>query len=248
MPVVAINQTRHRAERRTRAKGAARRTANCTIVCDRVTLRIPGWVNDHSAFRRWFRSTDFPEEGRVSFLNGELTFDLSREEIYSHNRVKTVIGAKLSDLVTQYELGEFFGDGTMISHIGAEMSNNPDSVFIANASFENKTVRFVEGDEGGYIEIEGSPDMVLEVVSKSTEGKDTVLLREAYWNAGIREYWLVDARGDSLGFQILKHTSKGYSPVRQVSGSLKSTVFGKSFRLIAKNNHLGHPTFELMVK
>ncbi len=213
-----------------------------------MTLRIPGWVNDHAAFRRWFHSTDFPDEGRVGYVSGELTLDLSREQIYSHNRVKTVIGAKLCELVTRCELGEFFGDGTMFSHIGAERSNNPDSVFIANASFENKAVRLVEDDEGDYIEIEGSLDMVLEVVSDSSVKKDTVLLRDAYWNAGIREYWLVDARGDSLEFQILKHTSKGYSPVRQLSGWLKSVVFGKSFRLIAKKNHLGHPTFELMVK
>jgi Uma2 family endonuclease len=37
--------------------------------------------------------------------------------------------------------------------------------------------------------------MVLEVVSASSVEPDTQTLRELYWAAGIKEYWLVDARG-----------------------------------------------------
>lgn len=110
------------------------------------------------------------------------------------------------------------------------------------------TVRLVEGAKQGFIELEGSPDMVLEIVSNSSVRKDYKLLRNAYWKAGIREYWLVDARGEKLEFQILKHTSKGYSPIRPVGGWLKSAVFRKSFWLIATKNHLGHPDFELQVR
>ena len=35
----------------------------------------------------------------------------------------------------------------------------------------------------GYLELEGVPDMVLEVVSRSSVRKDTVLMRQAYWRA-----------------------------------------------------------------
>ena len=109
-------------------------------------------------------------------------------------------------------------------------------------------MRRVAGARHGFIELEGSPDMVLEVVSDSSVKKDYELLREAYWKAGIREYWLVDARGDKLEFQILKHTSKSYSPIRAAGGWIKSAVFGESFRLIATKNHLGHPDFELQIR
>ena len=78
--------------------------------------------------------------------------------------------------------------------------------------------------------------------------KDYELLREAYWNAGIREYWLVDARGERLEFQILKHTSRGYTSIRKVGGWIKSPVFGKSFRLTATKNHLGQPDYELQAR
>ena len=224
------------------------RRATCRFVMNDVSICIPGWVVDHASFRRWFYMPDFPQEGRVSFLNGEVMFDMSYEQIFSHVRMKTIIARVLDDLATRRQMGVFFGDGLLISHAGAEVSNNPDGVFVANASFENGTVRLVEGAKQGFIELEGSPDVVLEVVSDSSVKKDYELLRAAYWKAGIREYWLVDARGEKLDFQILKHTSKGYSPIRTVAGWIKSAVFRESFRLVATKNHLGHPDFDLQVR
>ncbi len=218
------------------------------FVVDDVSIGIPGWVVDHASFRQWFQSDDFPEEGRVSFLNGEVMFDMSQEQIFSHVRMKTEISRVLANLAKRKLNGVFFGDGLLVSHLGAEVSNNPDGVFVANASFEDGTVRLVEGAKQGFIELEGSPDVVLEVVSDSSVKKDYELLRVAYWKAGIREYWLVDARGEKLEFQILKHTSKGYSPIRPIGGWIKSAVFRKSFRLVATKNQLGHPDFELQVR
>ena len=218
------------------------------FILDDVSIGIPGWVIDHASFRRWFQSQDFPEEGRVSFLNGEVIFDLSREQIFSHVRIKMVFTAALSDIEKRAKSGVYFTSGLLISHLGAEVSNNPDGVFVANASFEDGTVRLVEGAKQGFIELEGSPDMVLEVVSDSSVRKDDELLRVAYWKAGIREYWLVDARGEKLDFQILKHTGKGYSPIRAVGGWIKSAVFRNSFRLVATKNHLGHPDFQLNIR
>ncbi len=236
------------AKSRTTKPVATAARATHRFVVDDVSIGIPGWVVDHASFRQWFQSDDFPEEGRVSFLNGEVMFDMSQEQIFSHVRMKTEIGRVLANIAKRKLNGVYFGDGLLISHLGAEVSNNPDGVFVANASFEDGTVRLVEGAKQGYIELEGSPDMVLEVVSDSSVKKDFELLRVAYWKAGIREYWLVDARGEKLDFQILKLTSKGYSPIRAVGGWIKSAVFRKSFRLVATKNHLGHPDFELQVR
>jgi len=87
--------------------------------------------------------------------------------------------------------------------------------------------------------------MVLEIVSDSSEEKDFVLLREAYWEAGIREYWLVDVRAGRLQFDILHHTAKGYVTRRKKAGWVTSDVFGKSFRLTHSTNVLGHPDYTL---
>ncbi len=218
------------------------------VIVDDLSIGIPCWVVDHASFRRWFHSDEFPEEGRVSFVNGEVIFDMSREQIFSHVRMKTEFGRVLANLAKRKQNGVYFSDGLLISNLGAEVSNNPDGVFVANASFEGGAVRLVEAATEGFIELEGSPDMVLEVVSTSSVKKDNELLRDAYWKAGIREYWLVDARGERLEFQILKHARRGYSPVRKVGGWLKSTVFRKAFRLTAVKNHLGQPDYELKVR
>ena len=54
--------------------------------------------------------------------------------------------------------------------------------------------------------------MVMEVVSDSSEKKDNQTVFEAYFKAGVSEYWLVDARGDTLEFQIHKRGAAGFLP------------------------------------
>jgi hypothetical protein len=73
-------------------------------------------------------------------------------------------------------------------------------------------------------------------------------LKQAYWDAGIREYWIVDARRDKLDFDILYHTSRGFAVRRKKAGWVRSDVFGKSFRLVRTKNALGHPEFSLQVR
>ena len=90
--------------------------------------------------------------------------------------------------------------------------------------------------------------MILEVLSKGSVHKDEVVLRQAYWEAGVREYWLVDARKQPLRFDILHHTPRGYSTRRKKDGWIKSDVFGKSFRLSQSTNDLGHPEYSLEVR
>ncbi len=96
--------------------------------------------------------------------------------------------------------------------------------------------------------MEGTPDMVLEVVCARSVHKDTVVLRQAYWQAGIREYWLVDARQEPIRFDIFRHTAKGYSTTRKRDGWLKSAVFGKSFQFRQGLNALGHPEYTLAIR
>jgi Uma2 family endonuclease len=75
-----------------------------------------------------------------------------------------------------------------------------------------------------------------------------VELRQAYWEAGVREYWLVDARKEPVEFDILRHTARGYSATRKQQGWVKSAVFGKAFRLAVRTTPLGHPDYTLEVR
>ena len=38
----------------------------------------------------------------------------------------------------------------------------------------------------------GAPDFIVEIMSKTTRKKDSILKLNKYMNAGVREYWMVD--------------------------------------------------------
>lgn len=223
---------------------AARRSA--VVIEDKVS--IPGWVDDLASFRRWARSGDMPERGRFAYLNGEVWVDLSMEQLFSHNRVKTKIVAVLDALVDAEGIGYVFSDNALLSNPTADLSTEPDALFASYEAVSSGRVRWVEGAEEGYVEVEGTPDMVLEIVSTTSVRKDTMTLRELYWRAGIREYWLVDARGESPQFDILRHTPEGYVAAESKEGWLRSEVFGREFRLTQQTDPLGHPQYMLGVR
>ena len=98
------------------------------------------------------------------------------------------------------------------------------------------------------MELEGTPDMVLEVISASSVTKDTKELRDRYWQAGISEYWLVDVRKNPLRFEILYRDATAYVSIPANAGWLRSKVFGKEFRLVQQVDPLGQPLFTLEVR
>jgi Uma2 family endonuclease len=219
-----------------------------TVIFDESdVLTIPAWVNDLASFRRWAETDEFPEEGRICWLNDEVWADMSKEQIFTHVLVKTRIGSVLDRLATESALGLFLGDGALLVNVDVDFACVPDAVFVSDAGLQDR-VRLIEGKEEGFVELEGSPDMVLEVVSTSSVQKDTVTLRRAYWEAGIREYWLVDARSAPLSFDILRHATRGYAAAPKRAGWAKSAVFGKSFRLTQTEGRTGHPEYLLEMR
>jgi Uma2 family endonuclease len=211
-------------------------------------LRVPEWVVDLESFRRWYHSNDFPEEGRIDYIQGAVWVDMSMEQVFSHNQAKQAFNLGLGGLVRGARLGRYFPDGLRLSNIDADLSGEPDGTFISRESMLEGNMKLVEGANEGYTEIVGVPDMVLEIVSDNSVRKDTDVLRRAYWDAGIKEYWLVDARGERLSFDVFRHTTKGYVATRKKDGWLKSAVFGKSFRLARQEDEFGHPDYTLEVR
>jgi Uma2 family endonuclease len=211
-------------------------------------VRVPEWVQDLDAFRRWVDADDFPESGDIWYYRGEVWVDMSREQIFTHNGVKTEMSYTLTGLVKALRSGRVWIDGVLLTNDGADLGCIPDLLYVSHDTFRSERVQLVEGMEEGFVEIQGSPDMVLEIVSRSSVRKDQVLLRQAYWEAGVREYWIVDARKEPLSFDLLRHTAKGYTASRKQDGWVKSNVFGKSFRLIQGADAVGHPEYTLELK
>ncbi len=212
-------------------------------------VRIPQSVTDLESFRAWAKSDEFPERGRYSFLKGEIWVDLMPEQLFTHNGVKVEFTHVLHRLMKTSRRGRFFGDGTLVTNIDAGLSTEPDGAVVLFESLNLNRARLIEASLGeGYVEVAGSPDITLEIVSATSIKKDTVVLRELYWKAGIREYWLVDARGARLDFDILEYGRRGYTAARKQSGWIKSAVLGKSFHLTRASDPAGNPEYTLRIR
>jgi len=225
------------------------RTARYTIVGDIASIDIPSSISSLDSFREWVHSEEVPEIGvRLCYLDGKVWIDMSKEQVFSHNQVKNEYDFTLTGLNKAGRLGRYFPDGILLTNLDANLAAGPDGIFVSQRSLRTGRIRFVEGKKGGYVEIEGSPDMVLEIVSDGSVAKDMEKLLHLYWKAGIGEYWLVDVRGQSVFFEIYRHPAKSYVATTKERGWVKSKVFGKSFRLTRGKDEQGNPEFTLAVK
>src|SRR5262245_23535752 len=107
-------------------------------------VKIPLWVSDLNSFRRWAESDEFPQEGRIEFIKGQVWVDMSKEQLFTHVAVKTEITRVLANLVKTTRVGLFFVDGAFLSNVDADIAVKPDAVFVSHAARQDR-VRLLEG-------------------------------------------------------------------------------------------------------
>ena len=213
------------------------------VISEQAT--IPVWVHDLASFRRWAHSEDFPEQGRFAYLDGDLWVDITMERA-AHNLCKNAMTVVLTSLIAAEDRGIQFADGMLLSNPEVGLSAEPEFMFIASETLDAGRVTIVGGDDA--LEVIGSPDMTLEVISPTSVAKDTVQLRRLYWEAGVKEYWLVDSREKSFSFDILRRGPSKFLATRKNQGWLMSQVFGHEFKLTRATTKHGVSKFTLEVR
>jgi len=212
-------------------------------------IEVPLTVRSLADFRRWATSDEFPETGRIDFIEGRIEVDMAPEDLFCHGTLKTEIAASLHWRIKRGKLGRLFIDKARISNLIANLSVEPDIVFISHDTLRSDRVRLVPkagGKPGRYIEVEGTPDLVIEIVSDGSVTKDTRRLPAAYFKAGVREFWLVDARGETPIFIIHRPGPSGFEPVAvDADGFQPSAVLGCRYRLDATRDTDGNWEFDL---
>lgn len=214
--------------------------ARAHAVPSEESFQIPAAAFTFEGFRRWAQSETFPESGRIDYLAGDVDVDMSPEEISTHSLVKSAFALGLGILIAERELGYLFIDRTRVSSPAAQLSVEPDLVVLFQESLREGRVRLVSWSARHperLTEIEGPVDLVVEVVSDSSVGKDTKRLPHLYAQAGVPELWIADARGEALRFDV--HTLKDgvYARVRpHVGGWIRSPRLGASFRLVRRRD------------
>lgn len=199
-------------------------------------------------FRRWATSAAFPDRGRIDFLAGSIEVEMSPEDFFCHGTLKSEIAATLYQRVKGHELGHLVTDRTRVSCPEADLSVEPDVVFISQESLDTGRVRLVPragGAPGRYVEVEGPPDLIVEIVSDASVAKDTQRLPKAYFQAGVQEYWLVDARED-LTLHIHHRGPNGFERAgADAEGFQPSIVLAIAYHLAGHRDEKGHWRFDL---
>ena len=120
-----------------------------------------------------------PDDERYELLDGELVMSPSPNR--SHQRIDTRLGALLHAFVEEMSLGEVYHAPFDVVLSDTNVVQ-PDLLFIAN-----RRVHIVTEDN-----VQGPPDLVIEILSPSTAERDRTFKRALYARYDVREYWLVD--------------------------------------------------------
>jgi Uma2 family endonuclease len=211
---------------------------------------IPVPIRNLADFRRWALSDEFPETGRIDYIRGHIEVDMSPEDLFFHGTLKGQLYRRLAVRVEEQDLGHAFVDRTRVSCSEADLSAEPDVVVVLYEAIDSGAARLIRkasGAVGRYVEIEGAPDQVVEVISDSSVHKDTVRVPQAYFDAGVRECWLADARGEELVFAIQKRGHESFEPqLADETGFQRSEVMGCRYRLDRTQHVRGHWIYRLI--
>ena len=108
------------------------------------------------------------------------------------------IGGRLFMFIGTYldvnDKGYCFGEGTDI-HFPDGSLYKPDFSIVLK---EHEQILNWDGD------IYGTPDMVVEVLSKSTRRNDITIKKDTYEANGVREYWIIDPWAKSVEVYLLR--------------------------------------------
>src|SRR5580704_12726941 len=103
-------------------------------------LEIP-YFRSLAEFRAWALSDEFPERGRIDYIAGRIEVDMSPENVFFHGSVKTEVVRVLGNIVQSAGNGYLFSDCTRVSSPDADLSAEPDIVYLSDDGLDSGRVR-----------------------------------------------------------------------------------------------------------
>ena len=135
-----------------------------------------------------------PNDKRYQLLDGEMI--VMPSPVTKHQRILFRLSRAMHDFVAAGQLGEVF-----VAPYDAVLSNHdvaqPDILFVSNA----RSAMITEAN------IQGAPDLVVEILSPGTVVYDRGYKQALYGRHGVREYWLVDPESETV--EVLAQTEQG---------------------------------------
>jgi Uma2 family endonuclease len=109
---------------------------------------------------------------------------------FTESRIAILLGAALQNFVTEHDLGIITGESGMI-RIPSNLVRIPDVAYFAWRHFPHRQLP----DEGAP---EISPDLAVEVLSKSNTPREMTRKLGEYFSAGVRLVWFVDPTAQTV--------------------------------------------------
>jgi Uma2 family endonuclease len=120
-----------------------------------------------------------PEDKRYEILDGDLYV------VAAPNTRHQRVSRKLEVALIQYTEDKGLG----------EILHAPYDVIFSEENVVQPDILFVRKERAGIIgemNLQGAPDLVIEILSAGTRSKDLDLKRKIYAGFGVQEYWIVD--------------------------------------------------------
>jgi Uma2 family endonuclease len=175
-----------------------------------------------------FNYTDYltlPEDKRCEILDGD--FCVVPAPNTKHQRISLNLEVALFLHVKSKNLGKVF--------------HAPCDVILSQEDIVQPDILFIRKERQGIIgefNIQGAPDLIIEILCQDTREKDIKAKRKIYARFGVQEYWMVDPDAESV--EVLVWSELGFISVRsygrwnRLSSALLpdlrlplSTLFGK---------------------
>ena len=122
----------------------------------------------------------FPDDGhRHEILDGE--HYVTPAPVPEHQRVSMALSLGLGPFIRDHRLGDLLAA--------------PIDVLLSEHDVVQPDLLFISRERAAIItekNIQGAPDLAIEILSAETRRRDEHLKRRRYEELGVREYWLVD--------------------------------------------------------
>jgi len=135
-----------------------------------------------------------PDDKRYELIEGELL--MTPSPITNHQRISGRIEFALRKFVSENDLGEVF-DAPYDVYLDDENVVQPDMMFISKG--RSKII--------GEKNLQGAPDLVVEILSESTAYRDLIQKKKLYAKFGVKEYWIVVPEEKTIDIYSLKDKS-----------------------------------------
>lgn len=160
-----------------------------------------------------------PEDRRYEIIDGDLFMVPSPNA--NHQRTLANIFYIFSRHVRENDTGTVYCAPFDVL-FSEEDIVQPDIIFVSN---ENKKI--ITKDN-----IEGAPDLLVEILSPSTSKRDIGIKKKLYARHGVREYWIVDPENETV--EILRLSGKEYESKRYHKKDRLNSVIMKDLEFEAK--------------